>query len=220
MQNIFLGKDIVKVIERLTGKSFSLVTEEDLEKISRLSLNKKEVENGAKKDYCLKDMARFKNLKALSLSGFDLTAEDIEVLHSLPFLNFVHFDFCTFHFEKLPFSLKWEFLVFNVCKNIKASTFDYLNAKSLKFVGSSLEMEHFRVCDFQKMERLEELSLNRYFVHNIEEILGAAPNIKILNLDGSVLSKEEMELAKSFPFCVHYAKELQKANAYVKWEKI
>lgn len=208
---MFLSKDLTKDVEKLIEKNISEITESDLSKISRLTLNKKNFFK-EEKDYILKDLMKFKNLKVISLSGFKLTEEDIEILNSLKNLNFIHFDFCKFYLNKLNFNTNIEYLIFNVCKDIKLSMLEKTKAKSIKIIGSKLEMNNLSILDFYMAENLKELSLNNYIVNNISEIQQIAPNLTNLNLDGSIISeKEELD---SIKISISHEKEFSRANAW------
>ena len=207
---MFLSKALTKDIEKLIGKDISEITGSDLSGINRLTLNKK-IFFKEEKDYNLKDLIKFKNLKSIFLSGFKLIEEDIEILNSLKNLNFIHFDFCEFYLNELNFNMNIEYLIFNVCKDIKISMLEKTKAKSIKIIGSKLEMNELSILDFCMTENLKELSINNYIVNNINEVLKIAPNLTNLNLDGSIIS--EKEKLDSIKVSISHEKGFCRANA-------
>lgn len=211
MHELFFSKDLTKDIEKLIGKNVFEMTENDFDKMNRLTLNKRNFSK-EEKDYNLKDLIKFKNLKVISLSGFKLIEEDIEILNSLKNLKFIHFDFCNFYLNKLKFNTNIEYLVFNVCKDVKLSMLEKTKAKSIKIIGSKLEMNSLNILDFYTAENLKELSLNNYIVNNIIEVLQIAPSLTNLNLDGSVINEKE-EL-NSIRINISHEEEFNRANAW------
>ena len=211
MHELFFSKDLTKDIEKLIGKNVFEMTENDFDKINRLTLNKRNFSK-EEKDYNLKDLVKFKNLNVISLSGFKLIEEDIEILNSLKNLKFIHFDFCNFYLNKLKFNTNIEYLVFNVCKDVKLSMLEKTKAKSIKIIGSKLEMNSLNILDFYTAENLRELSLNNYIVNNIIEVLQIAPSLTNLNLDGSVINEKE-EL-NSIRINISHEEEFNRANAW------
>ena len=196
MSDILYSNCLKKEIGVIIKKEDSSISEEDLVKIKRLSLNKKGY-LGEEKDYYIVDLVKFINLEAITLSGFSFSENEIIILNSLPKIKFIHFDFCNFNSNHVQLSSNVESIVINCCKNLNLIDFDFSNIKSLKFVSSKNEKKIVNMEDFKVNGNLKELSINNCRINNIEKVLQTAPNVANLNIDGSeILAEKELNSLK------------------------
>lgn len=192
MNNI--KSDCLKIdISRKYNVNIESIDDDILQKIERIVWQRKKA-NDELNDYDIEDLRLLKNLKACTFMKFIFSDADIEKLNSLLSLNYIYFDFCEFKAEQLNFNEKVETLIFNVCKNLNESKLKNSNVKKIKIVSSKRDMIQVDILNFEKLNYIEELSLNNCYVKNVKDILLVAPNIKYLNLDGSeVENREELE---------------------------
>lgn len=148
------------------------------------------------KDYVAEDLIKFKNLKVITLTNFNITNDDIELLKNIVSLSFIHFDFCNFNCEKLNFNSNIQDVVINCCTNFKLSMLSKSEVKSLKIIGLKSKKDKQNLLDLEITNALNELSLNNYVVYNINKILSIAPNLIYLNLNGSTVNEDELKNIK------------------------
>ena len=186
MNEKLLSKDFQNDLERITGKRIEEICEEDLNKIERMKLNLKNFD-GTNKDYHLHDLSILKNLRSLTLSHFPLTKEELVSLNRLPHLSFLHFDFCEFKGEELFLDSSVAHVIFDGCHMLSMNMLHSVSAEHIQVIGSEREKRGIDILDMGCLENLKELSLNNFTINNMNEILKVAPNIKSLNLDGSLV---------------------------------
>lgn len=191
MHGIFYSYELAKEIEIITKKSIGDILEEDLLKIKRLSLNKRDF-SGKDKDYCIVDLIKFENLEVITFSNFTFSKDELIILSSLPKVKFIHFDFCNFNLNKIEFSSNVEEAVLNCCDNFKIENIDLKFLKILKIIGLTSNKMLIDIEKLNENKYLKDLSINNFKINNVENVLKVVPNLVNFNLDGSEILDEDV----------------------------
>lgn len=191
----FKSNDIKKYISKILDKNIDEISEVDLNQIKDIKLSHINF-LGKETDYTLEDLDKFKNLQACTIFKFNINNKDLEILKSLSNLKYIHFDFCVFDLNGITFNNIVENICFTMCKNLKINQLKNINVKSLKIIGNRNNKIEFDINEFNIMNNLGELFIHNYDIKNIEEILKKAPNIRKINLDGSIVDTKIIESLK------------------------
>lgn len=163
-----------------------------------IALKKKDfkgLETGAK----IENLLEYEKLKACSLYHFFIEDKDVEIINKVSNLNFLYFDFCYFALEELKCNDKIEEIDFNLCENLKLRHLRTSVAKRIKIIQMKDSNIIMDISEFENAQNLEELSIHNCKIKGIEKILEKAPNIKKLNLNGSIVENQSylLELRKN-----------------------
>ena len=191
MEEFILSDDLKKDLEKIIKKKIWDITKEDLDKISKISLNRENYD-ATLKDYNLKDLFLFENLKSITFCNFKFNKNDIEIINKLSNLSFVYFDFCDFELDVFNFSSNIKCAVFNVCKTLKVGMLRNTMIEVLKVNCSKIERETFNILDVENAPNLLEISINNFEINNVKEVLNVAPKLTKINFDGSKVDDDKV----------------------------
>lgn len=184
------SQDFKNDISKILNKNIFEITEDDLKNITRISLSKENI-FGKITDYQISDLKYLNELKECSLSGFEITDQDISIINDLPELEFLSLDFCSFKLiSKSINNLKLEELYLDKCIDFSVSNINSSNLKFLSIIGFKDEMNSINFNDLVSFYNMEVLSVHNYKIENIENVINSVPNVKILNLDGSIIDEK------------------------------
>lgn len=178
MRNNIKNEELKKRILRVLNKSdLEDITEEDLLKIENISFNKRLV-NGEETYIKISDIHFFPLLKSITLKGYLLTMEDIEIIAKQSNIENVSFIGCEFkdidfdNISRIPQNLR-----FSYCKSLPKK---FPNVKIVNIDYSDIDFDSI---NFNHATSLFIKYSNIKNIHNIEEY----ENILEVNLDGSIL---------------------------------
>ncbi len=191
----------VSEIEKITRKRIDEIEQKDLDAINIISFNQLPFKD--KKRFNFSDLIFLKSLKAITLSGFDIQKDDIEVLNMLPNISFIQFDFCDFKCDTISIEKSLDYIVFEVCNGISINSL-YLNTKSLEIIGLENDKKKIDVTEMNENGELKTLSINNFAIKNIDSILNKMPKLELLNIDGSIVNSNDL---KAISFINHSHKE-------------
>ncbi len=177
-----------------------------------IALKKKDFK-GLETDVKIEDLLEYENLKNCNLYHFLIEKKDVEIINKLPKLNFIYFDFCYFTLEELSVNNRVEEIDFNLCENLKLRHLRNTNVKRIKIIqvkDSNIIMD---ISELENVQNLEELSIHNCKIKNIEKIIEKAPNIKKINLNGSIVENQSYLLELKKIIDIQYEKEFHYANA-------
>ncbi len=184
------SQDFKNDISKILNKNIFEITEDDLKNITRISLSKENI-FGKITDYQISDLKYLNGLKECSLSGFEITDQDISIINDLPELEFLSLDFCSFKLiSKSINNLKLEELYLDKCIDFSLSNINSSNLKFLSIIGFKDEMNSINFNDLVSFYNMEVLSVHNYKIENMENVINSVPNVKILNLDGSIIDEK------------------------------
>lgn len=184
------SQDFKNDISKILNKNIFEITEDDLKNITRISLSKENI-FGKITDYQISDLKYLNGLKECSLSGFEITDQDISIINDLPELEFLSLDFCSFKLiSKSINNLKLEELYLDKCIDFSVSNINSSNLKFLSIIGFKDEMHSINFNDLVSFYNMEVLSVHNYKIENMENVINSVPNVKILNLDGSIIDEK------------------------------
>lgn len=184
------SQDFKNDISKILNKNIFEITEDDLKNITRISLSKENI-FGKITDYQISDLKYLNGLKECSLSGFEITDQDISIINDLPELEFLSLDFCSFKLiSKSINNLKLEELYLDKCIDFSVSNINSSNLKFLSIIGFKDEMHTINFNDLVSFYNMEVLSVHNYKIENMENVINSVPNVKILNLDGSIIDEK------------------------------
>lgn len=184
------SQDFKNDISKILNKNIFEITEDDLKNITRISLSKENI-FGKIIDYQISDLKYLNGLKECSLSGFEITDQDISIINDLPELEFLSLDFCSFKLiSKSINNLKLEELYLDKCIDFSLSNINSSNLKFLSIIGFKDEMNSINFNDLVSFYNMEVLSVHNYKIENMENVINSVPNVKILNLDGSIIDEK------------------------------
>lgn len=184
------SQDFKNDISKILNKNIFEITEDDLKNITRISLSKENI-FGKITDYQISDLKYLNGLKECSLSGFEITDQDISIINDLPELEFLSLDFCSFKLiSKSINNLKLEELYLDKCIDFSVSNINSSNLKFLSIIGFKDEMNSINFNDLVSFYNMEVLSVHNYKIENMENVINSVPNVKILNLDGSIIDEK------------------------------
>ena len=178
----------------------------------RIALKKKDFK-GIETDAKIEDLLEYENLKKCNLYHFLIEEKDVEIINRVQKLNFIYFDFCYFALENLGLNQKIEEINFNLCENLKLIHLKNSEAKRIKIIqlkNSNIVMD---ISELENVHNLEELSIHNCKIKGIEKILEKAPNVKRINLNGSIVENPSYLLELKKVIDVQYEKEFYYANA-------
>ncbi|MBQ8300237.1 MAG: hypothetical protein IJX99_10410 [Clostridia bacterium] len=186
------SQDFKKEISKILNKKLTEISDEDLESVEKISINKENIFGGIN-DYQISDLKFLKGLKQCSISGFEITDQDIDIINELPELEFLEFDFCGFKLVSNSVNNpKLEDLYLDNCVDFKISYVKSSNLKSLSIVGFKEDMDSLNLAGLMIMRSLEEIEIHNYKIENIINVISSAPNVKSINLDGSIVSEKDL----------------------------
>ena len=174
---------------------------------------KKKNFKGEETEVSTEDLLIYESLKRCSLFHFYLTEKDIMNLNQLNKLEYIYFDLCYFAFEKFNFNSNVTTLIFNLCENLKLDFLKRTMARKIEITELKKVKIELDISEIENALNLEELAIHNCKVKQIEKILEVAPNIKVLNLDGSTVDNEEFLLRVKEKIQVSNQKEYYLANA-------
>lgn len=184
------SQDFKNDVSKILNKNIFEITEDDLKNITRISLSKENI-FGKITDYQISDLKYLNGLKECSLSGFEITDQDISIINDLPELEFLSLDFCSFKLiSKSINNLKLEELYLDKCIDFSVSNINSSNLKFLSIIGFKDEMNSINFNDLVSFYNMEVLSVHNYKIENMENVINSLPNVKILNLDGSIIDEK------------------------------
>ena len=186
-----------QVTLRARKLSFKDVTEEDLDRISEITLNAKSFD-GEKTNIELSVLEIFKNLKKVRLIGFDITKEGIDEISKLEHLEMLEFVKCKV--EDVSFELlqeKLERIYFSECGEL---LFKYPKVRNI--IVNMCRVD-FRNVD---LEEVQAIHIINSVIKNLPD-LSKYLNLKKVNFDGSkIIDESGMEVVDiSVPEKIEYS---------------
>ena len=178
------SNELKKYIESIVKKKYDKIELEDLERIEKIILKKINV-LGKYNDLDIKELLLFKNLSSCSLFKFDISENDINILNQLEKLNYIYFDFCRFNIETL--NLSQNNICFNMCEHLDFKYLKNTLVKEIRIIGDKNSKIEIDIKGLERALNLEKLYIHNFKIQNIEQILEIAPNLKKLNIDGSIV---------------------------------
>jgi len=173
-----------KIYEILDKPAEEQLEEQDALKIESLNLD---YFNDLNNDYDLKELIYFKNIENLSLSDFLLGKEEIEIINNLKNLKQLYLSTCDFEEENIYIELaNIETLNIVDCERFNIKNIVNLNPEMLVIKQSDDNKLTLNINDFKNLDRTRELFLNNYNIKNINVLNKIAPNLEVLNIDGSI----------------------------------
>lgn len=176
------NKELIKKILISLNKSDSEdFTSEDLETIENISLSPKLV-NGIETGITAQDIKFFPSLKSVTLRGYTLTMDDLQIIadnENIENVSFIGCGFKSVDFNELPRIP--ENLRFSYCVNLPEK---FPNVKKVRVAFSEIDMDSI------KLENVISLYIKSSRIknaHNIDEY----ENIEEVNLDGSSLIQSD-----------------------------
>ena len=189
------SKDIKRYVYLKLGKrETEEINEEELNKITFLNLNYKNFKDEIN-EYDFNELKQFKNLKELTLNGFEITDEIIEKINLIPNLEILIINHSSINATK------------ELINNLKMLVVTYTNANDLKNFKmyetlENLKMiscENVNINELIKFKSLKEISINSSNIVNADT-LNKFELLKILNIDGSKIDSENLLIRKNVEF--------------------
>lgn len=189
------SKEIKKYIcYKLMKKETEEITEDDLNKITFLNLNYKNFKDEIN-EYDFNDLKQFKNLKELTLNGFEIKDEIIENINLIPNLEILVINHSSVNTSK------------EITNNLKTLVITYTNSNDLKNFKmhetlENLQMiscENVNIDDLISFKCLKEISINSSNILNADT-LNKFELLKSLNIDGSKIDSENLIIRKGIEF--------------------
>ena len=179
-------------ISMILGKSIEIITTNDLASIESIVLKKMDFDDN-ETDCNIEDLIELKKLNSCTLCDFDLDEKSIENINKIEKLEFIHFDFCNFSTEEICFNSKIEEVYFNMCENVSLKKLQNTKLTSIELIGNPENMQKLDIVELVRADNLRECSIHNYSIKNIEKILEVAPQIEVLNIDGSKVEEERLK---------------------------
>lgn len=182
------SRDIKRYVYLKLGKrEEDEITEEDLNKITFLNLNYTNFK-GEINEYDFNDLKYFKNLKELTLNGFEISDEMIENINSISSLEILVINHCSFSTNK------------ELINNIKTLVLTYTKINDLKNfqMCGTLESVKLISCEdvdikrLSPLNKLKEISIHNSNILNVTELKNFDV-LEILNIDGSKVDSDDLE---------------------------
>ncbi len=182
------SKDIKRYVYLKLGKrEKDEITEDDLNKITFLNLNYKNFK-GEINEYDFNELKNFKNLKELTLNGFEITDEIIESINLITSLEILVINHCSFSTNK------------ELIRNIKTLVVTYTKTNDLKNFKMYESLENIKMINCENIDinylvpfnNLKEISIHNSNILNGIEF----KNFEILedlNIDGSKVDYDNLE---------------------------
>ncbi len=182
------SKDIKRYVYLKLGKrEKDEITEDDLNKITFLNLNYKNFK-GEINEYDFNELKNFKNLKELTLNGFEITDEIIESINLITSLEIFVINHCSFITNK------------ELIRNIKTLVVTYTKTNDLKNFKMYESLENIKMINCENIDinylvpfnKLKEISIHNSNILNGIEF----KNFEILedlNIDGSKVDYDNLE---------------------------
>lgn len=182
------SKDIKKYVYlKLGKKETEEVNNEELNKITFLNLNYKNFKDEIN-EYDFNDLKQFKNLKELTLNGFEITEEMISNINQIDNLEILVINHCSFVTNK------------ELISNLRRLVLTYTKINNLTNFKkcSDLENIEFIDCGDVDINNLIELKMLKEILVYNSEISNALElrnfnKLRILKIDGSKLDYENLE---------------------------
>lgn len=186
------SQDLKNEVSKILNKKLTEISTEDLESIKRISISNENIFGGVN-DYQISDLRYLNGLEECSLSGFEITDQDISIINELPKLEFLELDFCDFKLISNSINNpKLEELYLDKCIGLKISYIKSSNLKSLSIIGFKENIDTLSLAGLKLMRNMEELAIHNYRIENIANIVSSAPNVKIIDFDGSIVSEKDL----------------------------
>lgn len=186
------SQDLKNEVSKILNKKLTEISTEDLESIKRISISNENIFGGVN-DYQISDLRYLNGLEECSLSGFEITDQDISIINELPKLEFLELDFCDFKLISNSINNpKLEELYMDKCIDLKISYIKSSNLKSLSIIGFKENIDTLSLAGLKLMRNMEELAIHNYRIENIANIVSSAPNVKIIDFDGSIVSEKDL----------------------------
>lgn len=180
--------------------------------VEHIALKKKNFK-GEETEVTIKDLLKYKNLKSCNLFHFYITKEDINILNQLPFLQMVKFDMCYFNMETLQLNETIQDICFNLCENLKIKHLKNTKAGEITIIQLKEANIELNLAELEYAENLKELAIHHCKVKGLENILEKAPNLKRLNLDGSIVEDKSILFELKNKIRITNEEEFYLANA-------
>lgn len=182
------SKDIKRYVYlKLGKKETEEVNNEELNKITFLNLNYKNFKDEIN-EYDFNDLKQFKNLKELTLNGFEITEEMISNINQIDNLEILVINHCSFVTNK------------ELISNLRRLVLTYTKINNLTNFKkcSDLENIEFIDCGDVDINNLIELKMLKEILVYNSEISNALElrnfdKLRILKIDGSKLDYENLE---------------------------
>lgn len=182
------SKDIRRYVYlKLGKKETEEVNNEELNKITFLNLNYKNFKDEIN-EYDFNDLKQFKNLKELTLNGFEITEEMISNINQIDNLEILVINHCSFVTNKeLINNLRRLVLTYTKINNLtnfkKCS-----DLESIEFI----DCENVDIDNLIELKRLKEILVYNSEISNALELRNF-DKLRILKIDGSKLDYENLE---------------------------
>ena len=162
-----------------------------------IALKKKNFK-GEETEITVDEILKYENVKSCNLFYFKISKQDIETLNKPAKLVHIKFDMCYFDVENIDLQENVKSINFNICENLKMK---YLkNSKAEEITINQLKKSNIEInlAELELLKNLNKLAIHNCKVKGLEDFMKKAPNIKCLDLDGSVVDNREelIKLAK------------------------
>ena len=185
-----ISNNLKQDISMFLEKDIKEINEDDLLKIEMVNLKSKDFLDN-ETDYTIKDLLKLNNIKNCSVFLFEINKENMDIIGNIETLKYIQFDFCDFKTEDMHFNQKIESLFINHCKNIQDIKISGNFIKNISIIGDiDIDKKDFNIENLSNMNSLEEIDIHNFNIQNLDGILEIAPNLKRINIDGSITNDD------------------------------
>lgn len=199
-----ISKEIDDQIKFFYSKSYNEMTEIEKQSIVDITINHKKF-NGKNTDSNISEVLEFPCLEKCTISGFNITEEDIKVLNKCKTLKEIQFSNC--NFININLLLKnIETLIIDNCKGSLGSIFERLEELTfLQVVGHEI----FDIKHIEKCKKLRKIYIQDTVIKRIELLKNFA-ELELVNLNKSKFNQIAFALLKkNSEFEIVYDKNAQ-----------
>ena len=191
-----VSNDLKQDISRKLNKKIDELNEKDLLEIKRIILKSTDIyENDT--DCNIKDLEKLKNLINCSIFNFIITEEEIKNIKQIKKLKTLQFDNCSIESKTLKFNKNIENLFIHNCSLTENIEISGRGLKSINILGNHETTEkEIDISLFKNIESLENLEIHYYKIIGLNNIIKKTPNLKKLNIDGSITEENILKLSR------------------------